>query len=94
MTFYEVWDGGTGNRVGGEFASEAEAVAVLKDVLRANGVDAVSDMGIMACAPNAEGKVRRRMVLEGVDFLERQGHGGAGQQSAPVVTAAVVSTAE
>ena len=70
VTFYEVWDGGTGNRVGGTFASAAEAQAVLADVLRVNGEEAVSDMGIMACYPNAEGKVRRRMVLEGSAFVD------------------------
>ena len=71
MTFYEIWDGGTGNRVGGTFASEAEAMTVLADVMRVNGEEAVSDMGVMACAPDAEGKIRRRMVLEGADFVER-----------------------
>lgn len=70
VTFYEVWDGETGNCVG-EFASEAEAEALLADVLQANGEEAVSDMGIMACSPNAEGKIRRTMVLEGVEYLER-----------------------
>ena len=70
-TFYEVWDGGTGNRVGGAFASEAEAQALLADVLRVNGEEAVSDMGIMACYPDADGKIRRRMVLEGSAFLDR-----------------------
>ncbi len=66
-TFYEVWDGGTGNRVGGAFASEA----VLADVLRVNGEEAVGDMGIMVCCQNAEGKIRRSMVLEGADYLKR-----------------------
>jgi hypothetical protein len=40
-TYYEIWDDETGNRVGGSFAPEAEARALLTDVLRVNGADAV-----------------------------------------------------
>ena len=72
QAFYEIWDAGTGNRVGGAVQSEAEAEAVLADVLRANGEDAVSEMAILECCPNAEGKIRRRTVLEGVDFVARR----------------------
>jgi len=80
--FYEVWDDGTGNRVGGTFASEAEAVALLDRVLHVNGEDAVSEMAIMECRANAEGKVRRRTILEGSNFVERQ--------SGPVARAATI----
>ena len=71
QAFYEIWDAGTGNRVGGAVATEAEAEAVLADILRVNGENAVSEMAVLACCPNAEGKIRRRTVLEGVDFVAR-----------------------
>lgn len=70
-TFYEVWDDGTGNRVGGAFATQAEAEALLGDVLRVNGEDVVGEMAIMACMRNVAGRVERTTVLEGADFAAR-----------------------
>ena len=71
-TYYEVWDDETGNRVGGAFATQAEAEALLGDVLRTNGEDIVGAMAIMACSRNPAGRVERVTVLEGDDFLARR----------------------
>ncbi len=55
-TFYEVWDDGTGNRVGGAFATEAEAEALLRDVLRVNGRDVACEMAIVVYRETASGE--------------------------------------
>ena len=81
-TFYEIWDDGTGNRVGGTFASLAEASELLTRVLRVNGVDAVSEMAILECRTDAEGKIKRRTILEGSDFIADRS-----SAAAPVETA-------
>ena len=47
-TYYEIWDDGTGNRVGGSYATESEAKEELLAVLRVNGPDVASEMAILA----------------------------------------------
>jgi hypothetical protein len=69
MTYYEVWDDETGNRVGGSFATEAEARALLMDVLRVNGADAVRAMAVLAFNRNAQGRYEPETVLEGADLI-------------------------
>jgi hypothetical protein len=68
-TYFEVWDDGTGNRVGGSFATEDEARALLQDVLRVNGPEAASEMAILAFRPNADGRFEPVTILEGADFV-------------------------
>jgi hypothetical protein len=55
-TYYEVWDDGTGNRVGGSFDTEAEARALLLDVLRVNGPDVAAEMAVVAFHPTSDGR--------------------------------------
>ena len=64
--FYEVWDGDSGNRLG-QFATRAEAEAVLADVLRVSGVVAVLDLAILAYADGE----KPRTILEGSEYVER-----------------------
>lgn len=71
MTFFEVWDDETGNRVGPSFATQAEAEALLGDVLRVNGPDAAREMAVLECRRNEVGSMERITVLEGADFVAR-----------------------
>jgi len=68
-TYYEVWDDGTGNRVGGSFATEDEARALLLDVLRVNGPDAASEMAILAFHPTEGGRHAPVTILEGAELV-------------------------
>jgi hypothetical protein len=68
-TYYEVWDDETGNRVGGSYATEAEARALLSDVFRVNGADAVRAMAILAFRRNSQGRYEPETVLEGADLI-------------------------
>jgi hypothetical protein len=68
-TYYEVWDDGTGNRVGGSFATEAEARALLLDVLRVNGPEAASEMAILAFHPTEAGRYTPVTVVEGSELV-------------------------
>ena len=68
-TYYEVWDDGTGNRVGGSFATEGEARALLLDVLRVNGPDAASEMAILAFHPTEGGRYTPVTILEGAELV-------------------------
>lgn len=72
-TYYEVWDDGTGNRVGGSFATEAEARALLLDVLRVNGPDVASEMAILAFRPTADGRYEPVTVVEGTEIIGQTG---------------------
>lgn len=65
-TFYEVWDDDSGNRLG-QVATRAEAEAVLEDVLRESGADAVLDLAILAYADGE----KPRTILEGSEYVER-----------------------
>ncbi len=65
---YEVWDTETAHQVGA-FASEDEAVAVLRDVLDVNGPDVAREMLVlMYAAPGA----RPVTFIEGAAFVARQ----------------------
>lgn len=68
-TYYEVWDDGTGNRVGGSYPTEAEARDVLLAVLRVNGPDVASEMAILAFRRTSDGPYEPTTVLEGADFV-------------------------
>jgi hypothetical protein len=68
-TYYEIWDDETGNRVGGSFATEAEARTLLMDVLRVNGPDAVRAMAILVFRQNDQGRFEPETVLEGADIV-------------------------
>jgi hypothetical protein len=68
-TFYEVWDDGTGNRVGGSFATIDEARALLADVLDVSGPDVASEMAILAFHPTEDGRYEPATVLEGHEFV-------------------------
>ncbi len=65
MTYYELWDDRTGNRVGGTYATEAEA----RNVLRVNGPEVASEMAILAFHRDADGTFEPTIVLEGADFV-------------------------
>jgi hypothetical protein len=69
--FYEVWDDRTGNRVGGSFATEAEAEALLHDVLRVNGPDVAREMAIVVYHGTPSGEYEPTTHLEGADFVTR-----------------------
>lgn len=65
---YEVWDTGTSNQIG-SFASQAEAEALLRDVLRVNGSAVAREMVIIAYAPNDEGDLVPTLVIDGESFV-------------------------
>lgn len=68
-TYYEVWDDLTGNRAGGSYDTLDEARALLTDILRVNGPDAVSEMAILAFEPMPDGRYEPVTVLEGADLV-------------------------
>ncbi|MFN8637161.1 MAG: hypothetical protein U0893_25210 [Chloroflexota bacterium] len=70
-TYFEVWDDGTGNRVGGSFAREAEARALLLDVLRVNGPDVASEMAVLAIHLTADGRYEPVTVVEGTEVVRQ-----------------------
>jgi hypothetical protein len=70
-THYEVWDGGTGKRVGGVFESEAQAEELMLDILRTNGLEVASEMAILAFQPAPGGRLEPVVVLEGREFVAR-----------------------
>lgn len=71
MTMYEVWNDETGNRIGGERQTLADAEALLQTMLRANGSRVVSDLAIIAWRPNAAGKYEPETVVEGAELAAR-----------------------
>ena len=81
-TYYEVWDDGTGNRVGGSFASESEARSLLLDILRVNGPDVAREMAILAFHPTESGRFTPVTILEGADLVD-QPQGTAAPSPAP-----------
>jgi hypothetical protein len=67
IAVYEVWDTLTANRIGA-FPTQAEAEALLLDVLRVNGPAVADDMAILssdAGAPDEE----PTLVLDGAAFV-------------------------
>jgi hypothetical protein len=67
-TIYEVWDSQTTNQVG-SFQTEAEARALLADILRVNGADVAREMVIVAYFPDGPSPREPVMVLDGADFV-------------------------
>jgi hypothetical protein len=63
---YEVWDTLTANRIGA-FSTEAEARALLLDVLRVNGPTVVADMAVLSSDTDASGE-DLEMVIDGADL--------------------------
>lgn len=57
---YELWDGASGNAIAG-FSSEAEALGVVRDELRAGGNAAVSEWFLR----KVDRRGRSRVVAEG-----------------------------
>jgi hypothetical protein len=72
-TFYEVWDDDSNNRVGGPFETQAEAEALLNDVMRVSGPDVARDMAVILWRERPAGGYDAATVLEGADFLKRRG---------------------
>lgn len=68
---YEVWNDETGNRIGGEFHTLADAEELLGTMLRVNGPRVVSHLAIIAWRPNAAGKHEPETVVEGAEFATR-----------------------
>lgn len=64
---YEVWDTLTANRIGA-FPTEAEARALLLDVLRVNGAALVQDMAVLSSDSDASDD-EPELVLEGAELL-------------------------
>ena len=71
MTMYEVWNDQTGNRIGGELRTLADAEALLQTMLRVNGSQVVSGLAIIAWRPNADGTYEPETVVEGAEFAAR-----------------------
>lgn len=65
---YEVWDTETANQIG-VFPSEAEARALLADVLRVNGPTVASEMTILVFDPAGPTPADPAVVLEGAEFV-------------------------
>ena len=70
-THYEIWDDETANRVGPSFATQADAEALLGDVLRVNGPDVASRLAIVMWRETAPGDYEAETVLEGAEFVAR-----------------------
>ena len=70
-THYEIWDDETANRVGPAFATQAEAEALLADVLRVHGPDVASRMAIVVWRETAPGDYDAETVLEGAELIAR-----------------------
>jgi hypothetical protein len=65
---YEVWDTETANQLGA-FGSEAEARALLADVLRVNGPAVAGELMVLAYDPDGPTATEPVVVLEGADFV-------------------------
>ena len=63
---YEVWDTLTANRIGA-FSTEAEAKALLLDVLRVNGPAVVADMAVLSSDTDAPGE-DLELVIDGAEL--------------------------
>lgn len=70
-TFYEVWDDDSNNRVGGPFETQAEAEALLRDIVRASGSEAASGMAVILWRQRPAGGYDATTVLEGAEFCQR-----------------------
>lgn len=65
---YEVWDTETANQIG-VCSSEAEARALLADVLRVNGPAVACEMTVLAYDPDGLTPGEPIVILEGADFV-------------------------
>ena len=68
---FEIWDDETANRVGPSFATQAEAEALLADVLRVNGQEVTSRMAVIVWRETTPGEYDAETVLEGAEFVAR-----------------------
>ena len=65
---YELWDTKSANQIAA-FEAKKEAIAVVTDYLRLNGVDAVSQLVLGAIYRDASGAVSMIPVLDGDDIV-------------------------
>jgi hypothetical protein len=65
---YELWDMESANQIAA-FDQKNEAIAVVADYLRLNGVDAVSQLVLGAIVRDASGDVSMIPVLDGDDVV-------------------------
>ena len=70
-TFYEVWDDDSNNRVGGPFGTQAEAEALLDEVVRVSGPQVALDMAVIRWTERPAGGFDVTTVLEGAAFVDR-----------------------
>ena len=63
---YELWDGASGNAIGG-FATEAAALAVVRAEVDAGGDDAVREWFLR----RQDGRGRSRLIGQGADLVNR-----------------------
>jgi hypothetical protein len=66
---YEVWDTLTSNRIGA-FATRQAAEALLHDVLRVNGRQAVEDMAVLGSDTDTL-EPEPALVIDGAEFAAR-----------------------
>ncbi len=66
MTTYELWDLDDGNRIG-EFDTEADALAVLRDILAESGAESVSPLALIRITDDEDPV----LTLEGAAFIAR-----------------------
>jgi hypothetical protein len=68
VTFYEVWDDRTGNRLG-EYETLADASGLLHAVLLTSGPDSVRGLAVLAYTAAGADEYTVQTVLEGADFV-------------------------
>ncbi len=66
MITYELWDLDDGNRIG-EFDTEADALAILDDILTESGAEGVSPLALLRIADDE----KPALVMDGAAFLNR-----------------------
>jgi hypothetical protein len=64
---YEVWDTLTANRIGA-FPTRHDAEALLLDILRVNGIEAVQDMAVLSSDTNAPDN-EPELIIDGAAFV-------------------------
>ena len=67
MATYEVWDVDDGNRIG-EFDTEADALAVLRDILADGGSESVSPLALLRITDDED----PALILDGAAFITRE----------------------
>jgi hypothetical protein len=79
-TRYELWDGQSGNALG-DYATELEALTVIRDTVSADGRHAVATFALL----RVNGRGRSQVVAEGdalAERAQRADYGGYGRGSA------------